>query len=82
MLNHMRTTLVIEDQIMKRLKALAAERGRTLSSLVEAFLRQGLEREQAKTREPLEPIPTFDVGRIKANVADRDELYRVMENRD
>ena len=39
MVSHMKTTLLIDDQIMRRLKAQAAREGRTLSQLVEAALR-------------------------------------------
>lgn len=75
----MRTTLVLDDRVMKRLKALAAQRGQTLSSLVDALLRQGLDRERTERAKGLPPLPSFRAGKVKANVADRDELYRVME---
>jgi hypothetical protein len=76
---HMRTTLVIDDGLMRRVKAIAARKGKTLSSIVEAFLRQGVEREGVAPSLKLPALPSFRVGRVKANVADRDALYRAMD---
>ena len=52
-----------------------------MSALVEAGLRRILE-ERAPSRtgqDPLPPLPTWHGGRMLVNVANRDELYRVME---
>ncbi|MBI4520961.1 MAG: hypothetical protein HY701_08985 [Gemmatimonadetes bacterium] len=77
----MRTTLLINDRIMRRLKALAAERKQTVSALVEAFLRKGLsEAAERGVRLDLPPIPTFRVREVLVNVADRDELERAMRD--
>ena len=75
---HMKTTLIIDDQIMRRLKAEAAKRKVTLSSLVEAGVRDLLERGLESPSLP--PLPTFDMGKPRLNLADRDALYRVMDN--
>lgn len=79
MVFHMKTTLVIDDQIMIRLREEAARQGRTLSALVEAALRRMLE---APASPPdLPPLPVFHGGRPLVDVADREALYRVMEGR-
>jgi len=81
MLSHMRTTLIIDDHLMRRLKALAAERRLTISTLVEAFLRKGLAEEVgARAGEEFPPIPTFRVREVLADVADRDDLDRAMRD--
>lgn len=82
MILHMnsRTTLILPDELMRELKRRAAERGETLSAVVEETLRRGL----ATPRTPMtvEPLPTYDMGRPRADLADRDDLYRVMEEED
>jgi hypothetical protein len=72
----MKTTLVIEDRVMRRLKALAAERGMTLSSVVEDFLRRGLlEASKATERAaPRRPLPSFPMGEPLVDLADREAL--------
>lgn len=78
MVFHMKTTLVIDDGVFRRLKMEAAREGRTISELVEAALRRMLE---APPPEPdtLPPLPTFDGGGARVDVADRDALYELME---
>ena len=77
MVFHMKTTLVIDDQVMARLKGEAARQGRTMSELVEAALRLLLDRKP----EPgdLPELPTFHGGELLVDVADRDALYDVLE---
>jgi len=73
----MKTTLNLDEGIMRRLKARAAREGRTLSELVETALRLFL---RAKKEEgDLPPLPTFDGGALLVDIADRDALYRAME---
>lgn len=74
----MRTTLQIDDRVMRQLKALAARRKQTISALVEAFLRKGLAEQRGAPASTLPPIPTFRVREVLVNVADRDELERAM----
>lgn len=80
MLTHMKTTLIIPDPVFSRLKREAASQGRTLSELVEAALVTFLERKPpAKRRKPL---PSFDLGSPRADVADRNALYALMDGGD
>ncbi len=80
MVSHMKTTLVIDDDVMRRLKAEAARRGTTISSLVEAALRALLDGHTARASE-LPPLPSFDLGVASVDVADRDALFQAMEGR-
>jgi hypothetical protein len=73
----MKTTLVIDDQVMRRLKQEAARQGRTISEMVESALRHLLEPDTA--RAPIAELPTFRGGRELVDVADREALYRTMD---
>ncbi len=78
MVFHMKTTLVIDDQVMTRLKAEAARQGTTISELVEAALRAFLRRPRRKPEAP--ELPTFDSGGALVDVNDRRALYEAMES--
>ena len=77
MLIHMKTTLNIDDGVMVRLKQEAARQGRTMGELVEAALRLFLARQGDEVK--VEPLPTFRSGGQLVDIADRDALYRAME---
>jgi len=80
MVFHMKTTLVIDDRVMARLREEAARQGKTISELVEAALRLLLETRKEK-RPPLRPLPTHNLGGALVDIADRDALYQAMEGR-
>lgn len=77
MLSHMKTTLNIPDPVMARLRAEAAQRGVTMSELVEAALRRLLDESLVSPSAP--SLPRWDSGGLLVDVADRDLLYRTME---
>jgi hypothetical protein len=79
MVNHMKTTLNINDSVMALLKREAARRGCTMSELMESALRLLLRSE--KRRNDLPPLPTFRSGGPLVDIADRDALYQAMEGR-
>jgi len=70
MVFHMKTTLVIDDQVMTRLKEEAARQGTTISALVEAALRSFLRRPRRKPDLP--PLPSFRGGVPEVDIADRE----------
>ncbi|MDH3225383.1 MAG: ribbon-helix-helix protein, CopG family [Gemmatimonadota bacterium] len=76
----MKTTLNIDDAVMRRLKEEAARTGRTMSELVEAGIRLILQERLEATPELLE-LPTWQSGGALVDVADRDALHDVMEGR-
>ena len=80
MVFHMKTTLIIDDRVMVRLREEAARRGETISTLVESALRLLLE-PRSETAGELPPLPSFDGGGALVDIADRDALYEVMEQR-
>ncbi len=81
MVFHMKTTLNIDDTVMQRLREEAARRSTTISALVEAGLRRILDDPPAGEGEQriLPPLPILKGGSFLVDVANRDELYRVME---
>ena len=77
MVFRMKTTLIIPDPVFRDLKRRALEREETLSTLATEYLVLGL-RQSRKPKRPFR-FPTFKMGPPKVNVADRDELYEVLE---
>jgi Ribbon-helix-helix protein, copG family len=78
MVFHMKTTLIIPDPLLRRLKREAARQRTTVSALVERALRLLLEEEEAPSR-TLAPLPRFHGGRPRVDVANREALYEAME---
>lgn len=74
----MKTTLVLDDTLHERLRQAAARRRMTMSELVEGAVRRMLDEAERPLAKP-SPLPTFDGGRLLVDVADRDALYRAME---
>ena len=81
MVFHMKTTLMIDDNTMRRLREEAAKRKTTISQLVEAALRLFLENEKEKKRRGYTPLPAFSLGGAFVDIADREALYQAMEGR-
>jgi plasmid stability protein len=81
MVFHMKTTLNIDDSVMKRLREEAARQGRTMSELVEAGLRRILSEPPPAEEAPLPELPRWHSGGARVDVADRDALFEVMEGR-
>jgi hypothetical protein len=78
MVFHMKTTLNIDDTVMAQLKRESARQKRTMSELVETALRN-LFRAQKKPKK-LPPLPTFHGGEMYVDPANRDELYRILDD--
>lgn len=82
MLICMRTTLIIDDHLMQRVKLRALQSGQTLTRTIEAALRAAVEdqpRNQPAFRLRWRPVR----GRVLpgVDIADRDLLYERMEGR-
>jgi hypothetical protein len=77
-LNCMKTTLVIDDTVMRRLRAEAARRGVTMSELAEAGIRRVLD-EPTPQPDSLSQLPHWDSGGARVDVADRDVLYALLD---
>jgi hypothetical protein len=77
MVFRMKATLIIPDPVLRDLKRQAAKRGTTMSELATELLRKGLAARPKPSR--LAPLPSFKMGRLLVDVADRDALYDVLE---
>jgi hypothetical protein len=75
----MKTTLNIDDSVMRLLKQEAARRGCTMSELIESALRLALMPKHS--RPGLPRLPSFKSGGALVDVADREALYQAMEGR-
>jgi hypothetical protein len=73
----MKTTLIIDDTVMARVKREAAERKCTMSELVESAVRRFLDAPKAPGKLP--PLPAFRMGDARVDIADRDALHEFME---
>jgi len=80
----MKTTLSLDGPLMRRLKALAAERGTTLSALVDDFLRHSLKAATAAAAAPRGRLrlPSYDMGAPRVDLGDREALEDLMDRAD
>lgn len=82
MVFHMKTTLVINDRLMLKLKTEAAKQRRNMSELVEMALhkfffdKQG---DKGSKSKKLLALPKFNSGGALVDVSNRDALYDLME---
>jgi hypothetical protein len=81
MIFHMRTTLIIDDALFRRLKTLAAEQGRTLSQVTQEVLQRGLDEPRPTVRRKAVKLPSFRMGTPRVDVADRDRLFDLLDDR-
>ena len=75
----MKTTLEIDDGLARQLREEASRRDTTVSALVEEGLRHILEPSLPDEQEDLLLLPTWDSGGALVNVANREELYEVLD---
>ena len=74
-----RTTLLLDDDQMMRLKDLARAQGRTMTDLVNEFIAEGLAARASPKSAQVLSLPVFDMGRPRVNLADREALEAIME---
>jgi hypothetical protein len=76
----MKTTLNLDDALMRSVKERAARTGTTLTALVESALRELLAG-QAKSKKPFRFKLTPVKGKLRPGVdlADRDSLFDIMD---
>jgi hypothetical protein len=78
MVFHMKTTLMIPDPLMRRLKREAARQRTTISALVEQALHLLLTKPKRAAAD-LPDLPTFAGGRPRVDVSNREALYQLMD---
>ena len=77
MVFHMQITLHIPDPLHRDLKRHAAKRGVTMSELAREMLLNGLAKRPKQTR--LSTLPSFNVGRPRVDVANREALLDLLD---
>lgn len=79
----MRTTLNIDDRLMREAKKLAVGTGQTLTGIVEEALRERLARAKAGTQRgvKLAWVVVGGVTRAGVDLSDRDSVFEHMEGR-
>lgn len=77
----MRTTLTLDDDILKAARRLAGEQGRPLKDVINEALRHGLALGQTRRRPPYTFRLRTVEGRLLPGVdlADRDKLFDLMD---
>jgi hypothetical protein len=75
-----RTTLVLEDETMKAVRAVARAEDRTISDVVNDLLMEGVRRRRRRAGPPGFDLPAFPMGRPTVNVADRNALEALMDS--
>ncbi len=79
MVSHMKTTLNIDDKVMKKLREESAKRNTTISELVESALRILLEPKN-DTKSKIKTLPKYTLGKASVDISNRDMLYNLMED--
>jgi hypothetical protein len=79
----MRTTVRLDDDLLRQAKALAARTGRTLTAVIEDGLREALARHRRRQERPRVALPTFKGKGLQPGV-DLDDtagLLAIMDGR-
>ncbi len=76
----MKTTLNIDDQVLKKAKARAAQDGTTLTAFVEEALKAKLLQSQSKISYNFEPTVVVGTKPPNVDISERDALYEVIDN--
>ena len=76
---HMRTTLVIDDDLFRELKKRAAEQRRTLSEVTREVLRRGLAGPKPARRPKPVKLRAFAMGKPAVDLADRNQLFDLLD---
>ena len=74
----MRTTIRFDDQLLVQAKKLAAERGTTLTALLEDALRETLARRKPSQRRSKIRLTTFGRGGVQPHV-DLDDIASLLD---
>jgi hypothetical protein len=74
----MRTTVRLDDDLLRQAKALAARTGRTLSAVIEDGLREALARYRKRQERPPVALPTFKAKGLRPG-ADLDDTVGLLD---
>lgn len=79
--SHMKTTLNLNDELLRRAKREAATRGTTLTAVVEDALRSALSEATGVREHFTLRLPTVKGGPAAVDPADRAALYELLDGR-
>lgn len=74
-----RTTLILEDACIDRVRQIAQREGRQLSEVVNELLADALQRRRVTRRAAL-TLPSYSMGRPRVNLGDRNALEALMDS--
>ncbi len=74
----MKTTLNLDDGLLREAKKRAAERGTTLTRVVEEALREALSSDETGGRDEVRWV-VVDGGPPRVDIADRNALYEFLD---
>lgn len=72
---------MIDDALFRELKKRAAEEKRTLSEVTQEALRRGLTPPAPARRPARVRLPSFAMGKPSVDLADRDQLFDLLDRR-
>lgn len=76
-----RTTLSIDDEVLKRMKEKAASEGRTLQDIANELLKQALMMQRPRKRKKLTLMGWGATLSAGVDLLDRDHLFDLMDGR-
>ena len=76
----LRTTLVLDEACMKKLKRLAAEQDRTLTDLVGEILAEGIQLREQRVAVQAPRLPTHSMGAPKVDLASRPAVEEIVSS--
>jgi hypothetical protein len=74
----MRTTIRLDDDLLRKTRALAAQTGRTLTAVIEDALREALARSRQRRDQPRIALPTFKGNGLQPGV-DLDDTVGLLD---
>lgn len=78
MLQHMRTTVRLDDALLREAKRYAAEQGTTLTAVLDQALREVLARQQQEPIQERRPLPSFKGEGLQPDV-DLDDTTALLD---
>ncbi len=74
-----RTTILLDDGLIKGLKRKAAQEGKNVTDLVKIYVRRGLQEDRPSRSPDVVKLPSFSMGIPTIDPADRSLLWDLMD---
>lgn len=76
-----RTTVILDPVLEKKLRETAKKQGKTLTEMIQSFVREGLSRMLPRRKAHKSSLPAFSMGRPSIDPADRSRLWDLLDER-